>query len=395
MNNIESIVLSRECTGCCACVNICPTEAIKYDFDEYKFVVPAVDASKCVNCGKCLKTCPALKTSTSTPLNAYAALSVDLDLLMQCSSGGIFGALAKTLIQKGWVVYGCTMTESFKVKHIRVDNIKDLNRILRSKYVQSSLGNTYQNVLYDLKNNHKVLFSGTPCQVSALNNFIPDEYKSNLLTVDVVCHGIPSQAFFDSYLKNLEENKGKIQSYKFRAKRQPENGMSWFFSYKLKKHSSCTIKNWPEDTYNYMYMMSYIYRDSCYCCKYANIHRPGDITLGDYWGWEKFHNEFKKGSSVSAVIINSIKGEKYFKELRGLIIVPTLISNILQYNSCLKEPSKCPLDRKKVLDIWKIKGFAYLDKEYKKKTIIKRFKYRLMRILPQSVLNSLLASLAR
>ena len=171
------------------------------------------------------------------------------------------------------------MDFEFVVKHIRIDKLEELPQILRSKYVQSNLGNIYHQILHDLKEGRKVLFAGTPCQVSAVNNCTPKIYKENILTVDIVCHGVPSQAFYNSYLNYLSLRNGKIEKYTFRAKRQVNNGMSCFFSYKTNRSNKTYFRNWPEDTYNYLYMMSYIYRESCYNCNYASSDRPGDITL--------------------------------------------------------------------------------------------------------------------
>ncbi len=391
-NNIHVVVEKQECTGCGLCINVCPTKAIEYGEDKYKFSIPLVIESKCINCELCLKSCPTLKINNKSCIKVYAATSKNLELKKQCSSGGIFGSIAEYLIKDNWIVYGCTMTDDFVVKHIRINRLEDLHKVLRSKYVQSNLGFIYRNLVDDLKNGKKVLFSGTPCQVAAVNNLVPDYLKQNLLTIDVVCHGVPSQEFFNSYLKDLLQKRGKVESYFFRAKRQSDNGMSCFFSYKIKNSKKFHIRNWPEDTYNYLYMMSYIYRDSCYKCQYAKSTRPGDITLCDYWGWNKYHDEFNIGTSVSAVLINSLYADNVFEKVKEnyLIAVPTKLSNVIAHNGCLVKPSICPSQRNQILDMWLEKGFVFLDKIYKRKTVVKRLKYKLMRIIPQSLLNHLL-----
>ena len=234
-NSIINIVKSLDCTGCGVCINVCPKQALEYSYDKYRFVVPAIDESRCIDCGRCKNVCPTLHIEKKSHKAVYAAMAVDESLRMSSSSGGIFGVIAAYLINNGWIVYGCTMDFEFVVKHIRIDKLEELPQILRSKYVQSNLGNIYHQILHDLKEGRKVLFAGTPCQVSAVNNCTPKIYKENILTVDIVCHGVPSQAFYNSYLNYLSLRNGKIEKYTFRAKRQVNNGMSCFFSYKTNR----------------------------------------------------------------------------------------------------------------------------------------------------------------
>lgn len=390
-NSIVSSVQKDECCGCGACINVCPVKALKYETDQYGFIIPAIDNEKCIMCGKCVSVCPVLDCKKRLPIRAYAAKTLDDRLCLKSSSGGIFGSIAKYILEKEGVVYGCTMDRNFTVKHIRIDCFDDLEKIMRSKYVQSHMGDIYRQIEEELKKNRIVMFSGTPCQVAAVNNYIPDKYKEKLFTIDVVCHGVPSQIFFDSYLKGLEKGAGIIEEYIFRYKKTVNNGMNCYFAYRLKASKKLKICNWPEDIFNFLYMKAYIYRESCYKCKFATIERTGDITLCDYWSWEKYHNQFSLGNTVSGVIINSAKAEEIVEQLSDKIdFIETKIDDIKDNNSCLIKPSKLPLKRNEVLEFWKQQGMEELNRLFKKKNKKNILKYSLMRKIPPPVMNILL-----
>ncbi len=386
--NVITDVRHDDCCGCGACVNICPKSALAYSCDVNGFIYPVIDNTLCVNCGKCLKVCPAFINTKKIYRKAYAAVAADKNVRLRSSSGGIFSVISGYILQQGGVVYGCIMDEHFKVKHIRVDDDNQLPLLRRSKYVQSDMSSTYKMILSDLKNGKAVLFVGTPCQVSAVNN-----YTSNhplLLTIDIVCHGVPSQKIFDDYLSFLQSKEGEIESFEFRTKRIVNNGMNWFFSYKLKEKQRKTIKNWPQDVFTYLYMMSYINRESCYHCQYTTKDRVGDFTLCDYWKWEKYHFAFDKNSTVSGIICNSQKAEDILKNvIDELQIEETDYNNIIKHNSCLENPVDIPDNRDEVLNTIRKNGFSLIDREYRrrhKKNIIKN---NLRMLLPQRLVNIL------
>lgn len=386
--NILEIIESKKCCGCGACINICPTKALTYGYDKYYFTEPKIDINKCIFCGKCLSICPIRSIKKNNFLESYAAISIDKNIRINSSSGGIFANIAKSFLRAGGVVYGCSMDSEFQVKHIRIVDQKDLYKIMRSKYVQSYMGDIYIQIKKDLKENKKVLFSGTPCQVSAINNFLSLEEKNKFFTIDIICHGVPSQYFYDSYIKFLSNELGIIKEYKFRAKKVLNNGMNCFSSYKLKKNDKEIFLNWPEDTFNYLYMKSYIYRDSCYKCVYAETNRPSDITLGDYWSFNKYHNEFKIGETVSCVLVNSQKGKEMLLKIGDkLKLVSSDIDNIKRHNSCLFKPSVEPLERINILKTWLSDGFFKLDKEYKEKNKKNIIKYNILGKIPIRLLN--------
>lgn len=389
-NNISRVVARKECCGCGACINICKVGAIEHSNDIYGFVIPKLNIEKCIQCGQCMRVCAAEHKEANTPVEAYASMALDTEERFDASSGGIFGVVSKAFIESGGIVYGAKMDEKFHVHHEAAVDEKTRKSLLRSKYIQSDMGTTYIDIMDLLKKGKKVLFSGTPCQVSAVKNFVPEKYRENLFLIDVVCHGVPSQKFFDSYITYLTEKEGIVESYQFRAKRQVNNGMNWYFGIKVKgKHE--VIKNWPEDTFNYLYMKSYIYRDSCYSCPYASEDRCSDLTLCDYWGWSNYQTSFKFGSTVSGVLVNSDKGKKLLNTIEDKLVMEKAdIENIKRHNGCLVSPPKYSDKREQILGTWKSKGFAYIDHYYKKHNRKMILKSKIMRMIPADIMNALI-----
>ena len=389
--NIAEIFSKSTCCGCGACVHACPANAISYDKDEFGFIIPKVNHEKCISCGKCVRCCPYQSADEQhkiefTPV-AYAALNVDPEIVKNSSSGGVFYSLAKRVIERQGVVFGAAMDDSFKVRHIFVESLLDLKKIQKSKYVQSFLGETYAKVKSFLKDDRYVLFSGTPCQIAGLNSFLQNRKYDNLLTVEVVCHGVPNQDLFDDYLKFLESKVGKIQEYIFRYKSKPGNGMKWYSSYRTEKKRF--VRNWPEDSYNYYYMKSLIYRDSCYTCKFASSKRNADITLCDYWHWTNLHkSDFKYSSSVSGIVVNSAKGMQTVKDISSnLQLIKSDFNYLASHNSCLVQPCGIKEDRTPLLLKWKQEGFASIDNAFNKKYGKQILKYRILRYLPNFFLT--------
>jgi len=385
--NISNVILQGECTGCGACINICPGNALSYTHDVYGFIMPRINEDKCISCGKCLKVCPAKNNKKQNVLETYAAICYDEDIRFHSSSGGLFGTIASFILKNGGIVYGCTMDKNFQVKHIRVDNIALLKTVMRSKYVQSDMGNVYLLIQQDLESGKTVLFSGTPCQVSAVNNYISEKLKENLILIDIVCHGVPSQKLFDENISFLEKKYGKLQDYHFRAKKTVKNGMNWFFSFTDSTFHT-HLYNWPEDTYNDLYMEAFTYRESCYQCKYTTVNRVSDITLCDFWHWDEFTDKFGEDDTVSGLIINSSRGMEIINRIKDHIkFVPVSIYDIAKYNSCLLKPSSRPHDQEKVIQFWKENGFAALDAEYRKRNKKRILKGKIVRVMPRFVIN--------
>lgn len=198
----------KDCTGCLACVSICKKGAIRYIYNEQGFRYPVVDGNLCVGCNQCKKVCPANnQVKNSKTDSVYAAWNKDNIARLEATSGGVFLLLARQIIVQGGTVYGAAFDERFSVKHQRVDNVEDLKKLRGSKYVQSDTLGIFEKVKDDLVSGRTVLFSGTPCQVSALKGYLGKEY-TNLVCIDLVCHGVPSPLVFRDYLNELRQKYG-------------------------------------------------------------------------------------------------------------------------------------------------------------------------------------------
>ena len=281
-NNIKIV---DKCCGCFACGDACPKSAIKYKKDKDGFLYPYIDETKCINCGKCLKVCPRLNSQKNKfEQKGFVCYSKNESIYNNSASGGIFSELARYVLENDGVVFGAAFV-NLKVKHIRIDNLEELYKIQKSKYIQSDLRGIYLICKKELKLNKLVLFSGTPCQVTALRNFLGREYD-NLITCDLVCHGVPSQKIFDKYIAYENKmNKGKIIDFTFRCKLKKRSS-THTFRYVIKRDNGQTkdkIGNYYDSPYLMGFQKHIFLRESCYDCKYANIDRVGDITLGDFW----------------------------------------------------------------------------------------------------------------
>ncbi len=213
MNNHIEIKNKRQCCSCAACISICPKKAIKMKKDEYGFEYPVVNKDKCINCGLCKKSCAYINNNENKNIEkkVYAAVNQNDEQLNISSSGGVFSAISTSFIKQGGVVYGCSMEvidEKLTPIHIRIDELSSLIKLQGSKYVQSNMETIYRNIQLDLKEGKKVLFSGVPCQVAAVKNYLKTINISaeKLFTIDIICHGTPSSNFFQNYITVLEKS---------------------------------------------------------------------------------------------------------------------------------------------------------------------------------------------
>lgn len=310
--------IDKRCTGCAACADICPKSCITFRRNKIGFLQPIINKEKCINCHLCEKVCPHLNKINPENFthHAFCAYNFNEDERKIGSSGSIMVLLAKRILSRGGVVYGASYTEGLKVKHTRAVNYKMLLQQSKSKYIQSDTRDVYKKVKLDLEKGIQVMFVGTPCQVTALYNFIPYKLKDNLLLIDFVCHGVQSQDFFDCAIKSFErKNKCKVETFSFREKSEKR-----LRNYKIvySKDSQQVEEIGVESKFPYYnaYMKHLGFRNSCFNCKFATQSRISDVTIGDMWGLETTlkPEEFAKGYSL--IYANTIRGYKKLMDIQ-------------------------------------------------------------------------------
>ena len=327
------------CCGCEACVQVCPTKCIDFVTDIQGFLYPIVNNNSCIDCGLCEKVCPVINrgvSSKTSPVTLYAVKSNDNTVREQSSSGGFFSLLADFVLAKDGIVYGAAFDDMFNVCHFRVDNIADLHKLRGSKYVQSRIGQTFSECQRDLKEGKLVLFTGTPCQISALGHFLRNDYD-NLIKVEVVCHGVPSPMIYRQYLKETIINDGEdraITKVNFRTK--ISSWKNYFFTVEYKELGG--ISEYKECVTDSLYMNGFLsdlyVRPSCFKCPAKNFTSKADFTIADFWGQEYTFPEFDDDQGVSAVFTNTAKAKYIFNQL-SCIVMEKPYADFIKYNPSL------------------------------------------------------------
>lgn len=302
------------CSGCSACANICPVNAISMKPDSEGFEYPEIDFNICVSCGKCRNICPVANKYKDTEQipKVYAAVNNNEEARLNSSSGGLFTALAEKVIEDGGVVFGAGFGEHLKVVHKMCGDKNGLSELRGSKYVQSEIGNTYREAKEQLEAGKKVLFVGTPCQIGGLLAYLGKEYE-NLITVDFICHGVPSPKVWEKYVEFREAKAAsKTQRTFFRHKKYGWKMYSVQFEF-----SNCTeyIQVLTKDLYMRGFLAHLYLRPACGVCSFKQIGRQSDITLADFWGIEKTDSAFNDNKGTSLVMVHSAKGEEIFTSL--------------------------------------------------------------------------------
>lgn len=352
---MDNICNEDICTGCGACKAICPTNSIILKANEEGFIMPVINDMSCINCGKCKEMCPSNNSlnRNKAVFKVYAAQNMDTNVLKNSTSGGAFAALAIPILQSEGVVFGATMDTRFNVKHIKVSNEKELQLLHGSKYVQSNTANTYKEAEKELKAGKKVLYVGTPCQIAGLYAVLGNSHYDNLITADLVCHGVAPQALFRKYLDELgKKENSPVVNFQFRNKEQLSEQYNSKISF---LNSKISYVDCIDNDYLSCYMQLAIYRESCYKCKYANIPRVADFTIGDYIGVDsKVVNKNIKQKGISVLLVNNETALKYFEEIkRYLKLWERPLEEATSTNLCLIQPSKRP----------EIRDFIFADKE--------------------------------
>lgn len=334
----------HNCCGCHACVSVCAHHCITMQADEEGFLYPVVDKETCTDCGLCEKVCPVINQgSPRKPLKVYAAKNNDEEIRKQSSSGGIFTLLAESVIKDGGIVFGAKFDKEWNVVHDWTDTIEGIADFRGSKYVQSTIGNTYSEAREFLKQGRKVLFSGTPCQIAGLKKFLRKEYN-NLLTVDVVCHGVPSPQIWKEYLQSLKlENIGHISH-----KDKSTGWRGYSFSIENNNKRILFAEKASKNKFMIASFLNLTLRPSCFSCPAKAGKSNSDITLGDFWGIEKVFPQMDDNKGASLLCCNTLRGQ-FFLEQLNLQVPPTDYQQAVVYNSCIEYSTVEPKERH---DFW-------------------------------------------
>lgn len=330
-----TICEKKQCTGCSACYSICPQNAIIMQENEEGFLYPKINQSLCINCGLCKKVCPSLnyKFNNKEKPECYAAMAND-EIRKISSSGGAFTVFANYILSKNGIVCGATYNDNMNVEHIIIDNINDLKKMNGSKYVQSNINNCYKQIKEYLLQDKFVLFSGCPCQVAGLTNYLGKQYDK-LLTLDLICHGVPSPLVFKKYLEEQYPNE-KITNVIFRDK---TFGWNTNMHINVSSKEKNNIKYFENDLFFKLFFSNMSLRKNCGTCNYTKFPRTGDVTIADFWGITKDCND-NKGTSL--LFINNNKGDKYFNFVKqDFKLVKRKPINLAEKNQVnLKYPSR-------------------------------------------------------
>ncbi len=309
MINIKN---KKDCCGCNACVQICPIHCISTITDEEGFSYPVVDNTVCINCNLCEKVCPVITQNIPrTPIVCYAAKNPNEDIRMKSSSGGVFSMLAERVINNNGVVFGACFNENWEVIHSYTETIDGITKFRGSKYVQSNIGNCYIKAKEFLNTGREVLFSGTPCQIAGLKRYLRKDY-ANLLTIDIICHGVPSPMVWHKYLSDINPDTLHLQEILFRDKSE---GWKTFSFHAKAMQGGNTVTLTKSRLYLEVFLKNICLRPSCHQCPTRSGKGNSDITIADFWGIDVVDSEFDDDKGVSLILPYSTKGLEIINSL--------------------------------------------------------------------------------
>lgn len=359
----------ENCCGCQACFQICPVHAISMDIDREGFWYPRIDQDVCVDCGRCEYVCPELKQyHTMVPMETWGCYRKDFSKRMKSASGGVFAVLAEAVLNRNGIVFGAAFNDKWELKHCYVDSISALDSLLGSKYIQSYIGNAYVRAKEFLKKGCLVLFSGTPCQIQGLKKYLDRDYD-NLLTVDLICHGVPSPEVWSDYLTELSKG-SKLIAFTPRDKSDGIENAPIVFEFdngrRVRQHynKNIYIKGFNQNLY---------LRPSCHACKFKGVERCSDLTIGDFWGHSIFYPSFGDHYGISVVMVHSEKGKKWFENVKDdLEVIAAKIKQVLPQNPSLAEAAPRQATRDVFFDRWKQQGVTFTVEQILRPTLTQR-----------------------
>ena len=389
---------NARCCGCGTCVIVCPVKAISLKPQELGCLYPFVDAEKCIDCHLCKQNCAFQidRKPTTENQQAFVAVATDKAMLRSSASGGIFAAVAKSFLEADGMVCGCSMemvNGKLTPMHVYVDRVKDLPKLQGSKYVQSALGNVFLEIKSTLLQGKSVLFSGTPCQVDSLKHYVREIDTSKLFTIDIICHGVPSSKLFQDYIDGLSSNRMVI-SFQFRDKTYGW-GLNAKYSYVGKDGKERTRILPPGLSSYYTYFLgAEIYRESCYSCKYANTVRVGDLTIGDFWGFEEEYPQrlaenggaYRVYEGISSVLVNNSKGARFLSLYgRALRKDEVDIQRMVRWNRQLREASSCSDTRDSLVEAYEVRGYKGVEAIFRNKLGIRYYVRQVKSLLRKEI----------
>ena len=366
-----SVKSNAECSGCTLCMNVCPTQAITMTSDTLGFKYPKVSEDLCINCGICLKKCP---FSTPIPLNFeqqyFALRHSDESELLKSQSGAAFVIFSDYILSINGIIYGAAFGDGFSVIHKRATNSHERDELRYSKYIQSDLGFCFKQVLEDLKLGKAVLFTGTPCQVAGIKEYIPKKWQENLYLIDLICHGVPSPAIWNDYVQYIEKKYGTIQNAYFRDKR---------FGWNVQKETFKCSKERSFITFKKLFYSNVCLRESCYECPFTNYNRVSDLTIGDFWGIERVPEIANDNRGMSLILVNTEKALSLLEKARkGHFCMPIPKDKTSQPQ--LQYPTKYNENRPKFIEDYGKYGFKYISKVYSDLNLKTQIRYKLSKI---------------
>lgn len=366
-------LLRTDCCGCYACYNACPLKCIVMKKNEEGFYYPYVDKEKCIQCRKCENVCPMeMQMENGFEKQVFAAYALDELERKKSSSGAVFPLLAEYVLQKGGFVFGAAFNQEFGVEHQCIDDKSELEILRGTKYVQSQIKDSYRDVKEKLDDGKWVLFTGTPCQVAGLSKYLGKNYE-NLLTQDIICHGVPAPGVWEDFLKcRIEEKKSEIRSISFRDKEESWENYSLKIEY---VNGDVYRKSRRTDLYLLGFLDDIYLRKPCYDCKFKGDNRTSDFTLGDFWGIENIFPDMCDDKGVSVVIVNTPKGKDVLETIQEKLHMKEVDSKTISlYNPSYDTSVSEPNGRKQFYKYYGNKNFDKLVKQVIQEPFFKRVK---------------------
>lgn len=369
-----------KCVGCHACYSSCPCGCLSMKEDGEGFLYPSINEKQCINCGKCEHICPVMIRPAFNDYDevCLAAYSRNDEMRHKSSSGGVFSVLAEAVINSSGIVFGAAFDNEFQVHHVQATTIEELARIRGSKYVQSRIEDTYRATKAYLESGRMVYFSGTPCQIDGLNNYLSHKYE-NLITQDIICHGVPAPFVWKKYLEQVKANlQSDIKDITFRDKT-----FGWR-RYSLKidgENGTHEMSNFLENPMMRAYLRDVCLRPSCYKCPSKGVKRSSDITLADFWNVSDYIEKLDDDKGIDLVICHSEKGCKLLKTVSKDLVSCKVDDRAARENIPMNSSPHLPQSRNEFIHSLNMESFSDAVDKYCTIPLVERIQTKVKLIL--------------